>query len=105
MKDASRALNSGLVFSSSSRKCQVFKMIYCHAVRWGDGGTWKWTEGRLCARLHRAPGFWSQPTVDCGQGIWLLQASVPLVLMKTLAGSDEFAPLGESWLSVSHSKG
>lgn len=37
MKDASQALNSGLVFSSSSRKCQVFKMIYCHAVRWGDG--------------------------------------------------------------------
>lgn len=36
MKDASHALNSGLVFSSSSRKCQVFKMIYCHAVRWGD---------------------------------------------------------------------
>lgn len=37
MKDASHALNSGLAFSSSSRKCQVFKMIYCHAVRWGDG--------------------------------------------------------------------
>lgn len=37
MKDASHALNSGLAFSSSSRKCQVFKMIYCHAVRWGGG--------------------------------------------------------------------
>lgn len=37
MKDASHALNSGLAFSSSSWKCHVFKMIYCHAVRWGEG--------------------------------------------------------------------
>lgn len=51
MKDASQALNSGLVFSSSSRKCQVFKMIYCHAVRWGDG--------RLGNGLRKT-GCWAQ---------------------------------------------
>lgn len=62
MKDASHTLNSGLVFSSSSRKCQVFKMICCHAVRWGRRATWKWSEGGPCA-----PGAWSRAAVAlCG---------------------------------------
>lgn len=56
MKDASQALNSGLVFSSSSRKCQVFKMIYCHAVRWEDGRLGNGLrEGRVLGSV-RGPG-------------------------------------------------
>lgn len=78
MKDASHALNSGLAFSSSSRKCQVFKMIYCHAVGWGRRATWKWSEGRLCwvpaGHLRPSRGrLW-----DHGQAKRLLWASVSI---------------------------
>lgn len=77
MKDASHALNSGLAFSSSSRKCQVFKMIYCHAVRWGDGQRGNGLrEG--CAGLQQ--GTWSLVVASRGtvgkprgcSGLWSL---------------------------------
>lgn len=62
MKDASHALNSGLVFSSSARKCQVFKMIYCHAIRWGDGQVGNGLR-EDCAGLGQASELWLWPAV------------------------------------------
>lgn len=76
MKDASQALNSGLVFSSSSRKCQVFKMIYCHGSQMGRRETWKWSEGRLGAGLRQGAWVWwpavgpsGSPTAALGLGL------------------------------------
>ena len=62
MKDASHALNSGLAFPSSSRKCQVFKMIYCHAVRWGDGQLGNGLR-EDCAGLPQGPRGQCSPAV------------------------------------------
>ena len=63
MKDASQALNSGLVFSSSSRKCQVFKMIYCLAVRRGDGRLGNGLREDRVLGSCRGPGSWGWPAV------------------------------------------
>lgn len=68
MKDASHALNSGLVFSSSSWKCQVFKMIYCHAVTWGDGHLGNGLREDEGLGSGGAPESWSWPAGGPGGG-------------------------------------
>lgn len=66
MKDASHALNSGLVFSGSSQKCQVFKMIYCHTVKRGRWATRKRFEGVCVPGSGGARGSWWRPAA----GLW-----------------------------------
>lgn len=86
MKDASHALNSGLVFSSSSRKCQVFKMIYCHAVTWGDGHLGNGLREDEGLGSGGAPESWSWPAGGLGGG----SSGPPLHLTKMEARQRRF---------------
>lgn len=73
MKDASHALNSGLVFCSSSRKCQVFKVIYCHAVRLGDRQLGNGPREGCVLGSCGAPGFWWR----LAAGTWVSPLAAP----------------------------
>lgn len=84
MKDASHALNSGLVFSSSSRKCQVFKMIYCHAVRWGDRQLGNEPREECMLGSCGAPGYWWWPAT----GSWANPVAAPLSAQAPLMGAE-----------------